>query len=157
MSGHRHGRRYYLADIPLDEATARFHAALAEAGALEHTQAESVGLDRAIGRITAEAVWAKISSPHYDAAAMDGVAVRSRDTQGATETSPLRLKLGQQAQWIDTGDPMPADCDAVIMVEVVHEVDETTIEIQSPVPPYHHVRPLGEDIVATEVRRLVEA
>ncbi|MDP7226941.1 MAG: molybdopterin-binding protein, partial [SAR202 cluster bacterium] len=96
-------------------------------------------------------VWAKISSPHYDSAAMDGVAVRARDTVGATETSPLRLKLGDQAVWVDTGDPIPSGFDAVIMVEVVHEVDESTIEIQSPVPPYHHVRPLGEDIVATEL------
>ena len=46
---------------------------------------------------------------------------------------------------------MPAGFDAVIMVEVVHEVDESTIEILAPAPPYQHVRPLGEDIVATEL------
>ena len=82
---------------------------------------------------------------------MDGVAVRSRDTVGATEASPVRLRVGEQAVWLDTGDPMPPDFDAVIMVEVVHEVDASTIEVRSPVPPYHHVRPLGEDIVATEL------
>jgi putative molybdopterin biosynthesis protein len=96
-------------------------------------------------------VWAKVSSPHYDAAAMDGIAVLARDTVGATETSPVRLKLGEHAVWVDTGDPVPEGFDAVIMVEVVHEVDETTLEIQSAVAPYNHVRPLGEDIVATEL------
>ena len=73
---HKHGRRYYLSDIPLDEAVEQFHSALERAGVLGPTGSEVVPLDRANGRITAEAVWAKISSPHYDAAAMDGVAVR---------------------------------------------------------------------------------
>ena len=103
------------------------------------------------GRVTAEPVWARISSPHYDSAAMDGIAVRAADTVGATETSPLRLAVGEQAVWVDTGDPMPRGFNAVIMVEVVHEVDIGTLEIQSPAAPYQHVRPLGEDIVATEL------
>ena len=37
------------------------------------------------------------------------------------------------------------------MIEVIHQVDACTIEIQAPVAPYQHVRPLGEDIVATEL------
>ncbi len=148
---HKHGRRYYLSDIPLDEAVERFHSALERAGVLGPTGSEVVPLDRANGRITAEAVWAKISSPHYDAAAMDGVAVRSQETVGATETSPLRLRVDGQAVWLDTGDPMPAGFDAVVMLEHLHEIDGSTIEITSPVPPYQHVRPLGEDIAATEL------
>jgi putative molybdopterin biosynthesis protein len=82
---------------------------------------------------------------------MDGVAVRSRETTGATETSPVRLAVGSQAVWLDTGDPIPDGFDAVIMVEVVHEVDGTTIEVQAPVPPNQHVRALGEDIAAMEL------
>ena len=147
----KHGRNYYLSDIPLDEATQAFHARLEAVGALGASESEVVALDRAVGRITAEPIWAVRSSPHYDAAAMDGVAVRARDTVGAMETAPLRLKLGEQAAWVDTGDPLPPGFDAVIMVEVVHEVDESTIEIQASVPPYQHVRALGEDIVASEL------
>jgi putative molybdopterin biosynthesis protein len=82
---------------------------------------------------------------------MDGIAVRARDTNGATETAPLGLKIGDQAVWVDTGDPMPDGYNAVIMVEHVHEIDSATVEIMAPVPPYHHVRALGEDIVATEL------
>ncbi len=144
-------RKYYLEDIPLDEAVRRFDAALEAAGALGTTPVELAPLDMAHGRVTAGPVWAKSSSPHYDAAAMDGVAVRSRETVGATETSPVRLAVGAQAVWIDTGDPMPAGFDAVIKVEVVHEIDDSAIEIRAPAPPYHDVRPLGEDIVATEL------
>ena len=114
-------------------------------------QFHAFSLYDALGRVTAAPVWAKISSPNYDSAAMDGVAMKAADTFGATETSPVRLTLGDQASWVDTGDPMPPEFDAVIMVEVVHEVDDSTIEIRSPVPPYHHVRALGEDIVATEL------
>ena len=148
---HRHGRRYYLSDIPLEDALEQYVGALEVAGALGHTQSEIVPLNCARGRVTAEPVWAKISSPHYDSAAMDGIAVRASDTVGATETSPLQLAVGKQAVWVDTGDPVPDGFDAVIMVEVVHEVDGNVLEIQSPAAPYQHVRPLGEDIVATEL------
>ena len=148
---HKHGRDYYLSDIPLDEAIRKFDRALAEAGTLRHTASERIPLDRANGRVTAEPVWAERSSPHYDAAAMDGVAVRAADTVGASETSPLKLSVGDQAVWVDTGDPMPRDADAVIMVEDVQETDSETIEIYAPVSPYQHVRALGEDIAAAEL------
>ena len=151
MQPRTHGRRYYLEDIPLADAVERFNRALRTVGALEPSPSEEVPLDRANGRVTAEPVWAKSSSPHYDASAMDGVAVRSRDTVGATETSPLRLSVADQAVFLDTGDPMPDGFDAVIMIEEVHEVDGSTIEVQAPVAPYQHVRALGEDIVATEL------
>ena len=151
MSPHRHGRRYYLQDIPLHEASDRYNHALNQAGALAPTGSEQVPIQDALGRITADAIWALRSVPHYDAAAMDGVAVRSGDTVGASESSPLTLTLPSQAAWVDTGDPVPDGFDAVIMVEVVREIDDSAIEIRSPVPPYNHIRPLGEDIVESEL------
>ena len=151
MPSRKSGRRYYLSNIPLDQATEKFHAALREAGALSYSPAEEVPVEDANGRITAGPVWARTSSPHYDSAAMDGIAVRAADTIGASETSPTRLSVGDQAVWVDTGDPVPDGYDAVVMVEHVHEVNEATVEIQAPVPPYHHVRPLGEDMVASEL------
>ena len=147
----RQGRRYYLQDVPLGEAKALYHHALSDAGSLRHTATETIPIQDALGRITAAPVWAARSAPHYDSAAMDGVAVLSRDTAGATETSPRVLTLPDQARWVDTGEPVPDGFDAVIMIEVVQEIDESTIQITSPVPPYNHVRPLGEDIVASEL------
>ena len=147
----RAGRRYYLQDIPLHEAVSKFHAALDSVGGRERTAAEAVHLEAAAGRVTSGPVTALLSSPHYDSAAMDGAAVRSADTVGATETSPVRLEIGRQAAWVDTGDPIPDEFDAVIMIEVIHQVDVRTIEIQAAVPPYQHVRALGEDIAATEL------
>ena len=147
----RAGRRYYLQDIPLHEAVSKFHAALDRVGGRERTAAEAVHLEAAAGRVTSGPVTALLSSPHYDSAAMDGAAVRSADTVGATETSPVRLEIGRQAAWVDTGDPIPDEFDAVIMIEVIHQVDARTIEVQAAVPPYQHVRALGEDIAATEL------
>ncbi len=151
---HHSQRRYYLSDIPLEEARDRFNSALLDAGALEPMPAEQVLLASARGRMTAGPIWAVTSSPHYDAAAMDGIAVRAADTAGATETSPITLTVGcaePQAVWVDTGDPMPQGFDAVIMVEHLHLVGDDHVSIMAPVAPWQHVRPLGEDIVATEL------
>src|SRR5712692_8849656 len=144
-------RRYYLEDIALDEAWRRFDEALARTAATEPLAGEPVGLTEALGRVTSEAVWAAISSPHYHASAMDGVAVRAAETAGATETEPLRLLVPDQAIWVDTGDPLPPDRDAVIMAEHVQEIGEHEIEVLAAVAPWQHVRPLGEDMVATEL------
>ena len=57
-------RNIYLEDIPMDEAQARLQAALDARGKWEPVSGERVGLDDALGRITAEPLWAKISAPH---------------------------------------------------------------------------------------------
>lgn len=141
----------YLEALPLDEAQTRFRAALTRAGLPGRTTPETVPLTLAHGRVTAAPVWARISSPHYAAAAMDGVAVRAADTHGASETSPLVLQLEERGGWVDTGDPIPDGCDAVIMLEDIQKLDELRFEILAPAAPWQHVRPLGEDIVATEL------
>lgn len=121
---------------------------------------EGVDVRNSIGRITAEAVFARYSSPFYHSSAMDGYAVRFADTFTASETSPSLLKIGYDAVYVDTGDPMPEGFNAVVMVEDVNIVrreeigdrqEEECIEIYEPVTPYQHVRTIGEDIVATEL------
>ncbi len=151
MSRRRDHRRYFLEDVPLEEANRRFFGALEAAGVLSPLPGEAVPLAQAQGRVTAAPVWAVESSPHYDAAAMDGAAVRSPDTVDATETSPVRLAVGTQAVWVDTGDPMPPGYDAVIMIEHLHRIGDDAVETMAPVAPWQHVRPMGEDIVATEM------
>lgn len=111
---------------------------------------EVVSVKESLGRITAQAVTAQFSSPYFHSAAMDGYAVRARDTFQATEREPVRLKIGVDTHWIETGDPLPDDFDAVIPVEDVN-IKEGFIEIYASVPPYNDVRPIGEDIVATEL------
>ncbi|MFN0074742.1 MAG: molybdopterin biosynthesis protein, partial [Chloroflexota bacterium] len=140
----------FLEDIPLDEARRRLEAALERHGS-PLMGSETVSLDEALGRITAAPVWAAISAPHYHGAAMDGIAVQAIDTLGASESNPVRLSLGTQAHWVDTGDPLPEGTNAVIMLEHLQRLDDETVEIMAGAPPWQHVRQMGEDIVATEL------
>ena len=110
----------------------------------------------ALGRVTARPIWAQVSSPAYHASAMDGYAVRAEETNTANDTHPLQLELGSQAQYVDTGDPLPRWANAVIMIENVQPIGDaptgdTHIEIRAPIAPWTAVRPLGEDMVATEL------
>ena len=146
-----HKRNVYLTDIPLDEAYRRFWEALERVAAGGPLPGEPVPVAEALGRVTAAPIWAQISSPHYHASAMDGAAVRAVDTVGASETSPIRLELETQAVWVDTGDPLPTGMDAVVMLENLQELGDGEIEIMQAVAPWQHVRPLGEDMVATEL------
>ncbi|MDH7577048.1 MAG: molybdopterin biosynthesis protein [Bacillota bacterium] len=143
-------KQRYLENIPREEALARYLAALRTLGALEPGQPERVPVVQARGRVTAEPVFAAISSPHYHAAAMDGIAVCAGDSFGATETNPLRLRLGEKAFVVDTGDPLPEGTNAVIMIEDVN-FSEDTAEIIAPAVPWQHVRVVGEDFVETEM------
>ncbi len=152
MTGHSHSP--YLEDIPLGEALERWWSSLDEAGLARPLAGEVLPLEDAAGRVTAEPVWAKISSPHYHASAMDGYAVLAERTRGASETRPVHLAVGRNAFYVDTGDPLPPGTNAVIMVEDVQLVagqGEQSIEILGGVAPWQHVRPMGEDMVATEL------
>jgi putative molybdopterin biosynthesis protein len=144
-------RKVYLDDLPWEEALERFLGYLKELGALSPGRPERVSAENALGRITAAPVYARISSPHYHASSMDGMAVRSSDTHGASETTPKQLKVGQEAVPVDTGDPLPDGTDAVIMIEDIHYVQPDIIEIIQAVAPWQYVRVVGEDVVATEM------
>ncbi len=144
-------RQVYPDSTSLSEALRVWQEQLAAVGLDRPLKGETVPVDLSLGRITAEAVTASRSSPTYHGAAMDGVAVRFTDTLGASETRPVRLKVGSQACFVDTGDPLPGTMDAVIMIEEIDRCGEDEIEILAPATPYQHVRRIGEDIVSTEL------
>ncbi|MEK6221465.1 MAG: molybdopterin biosynthesis protein, partial [Chloroflexota bacterium] len=94
----------YLHDIPLPEAQARLQIAIADAGLNGILGEELIQLDEgALGRVLSRPIWAKISSPHYHAAAMDGFAIMAKSTHGASMSAPLTLEMGLDAQYVDTG------------------------------------------------------
>ena len=142
-------RSIFLADVALDTARARFLDAL-DAASVRNEATEHVALANALDRVTAKPAFARLSSPHYHACAMDGIAVRAAATAGARETAPRELRLGVDAVEVDTGDPLPAWADAVIMIEEVERRSGGIVAVRAPVAPYAHVRPIGEDVVATE-------
>lgn len=150
----------YLHDIPLPEAKARFEQALREVNLWGVLGMENIPLDEnAIGRVLGEPIWAKISSPHYHASAMDGFAVRSKDTLGAEPGSPRTLA---QFAYLDTGDALPDGYDAVVPIENAESLNRlgeistsirhpALIRIRAAVTPWSNIRPLGEDIVQTQL------
>ncbi|MGE4538017.1 MAG: molybdopterin biosynthesis protein [Desulfovibrio sp.] len=140
-------RNIYLRTIPIPEALSRVKAVLDRK---KLVGIERIGSDRAAGRITAEPVIARYSSPTFHSAAMDGIAVRAADTFMAREGSPVRLEPEKDFVFVNTGHPLPSAFDAVVMIEnVVMDGEAATIE--APVSPFTHVRRIGEDIVATEM------
>ena len=138
----------YLTNVPLEQARADYRKLLKEQGFGPRT--EVIPVYEACGRVTARAVYAHICAPHYAASAMDGVAVNARDTFGATETTPVTL---QKEQYIvlDTGDPVPEDRDAVIMVEDIVKNEDGSITIHAAAAPWQHIRQIGEDVCAGEM------
>ena len=136
-----------MRDVPAAQALEQWRAACAAAGCPDRVGTERLGLAEAIGRVTAEPLWARRSSPAFDSAGMDGIAVRAADTAAASATAPLTLT---DFDVIDTGDPLPAERDAVVMREHVRPVQQGA-ELVAAVPPYQHVRSIGEDVAAGEL------
>ena len=169
----------YLHDIPLAEAQARLQKAFQQAGLSRPLDAQEIELDEhAAGRVLAAPVWAKICSPHYHASAMDGFAVRAVSTDDALPNRPVTLRCfsaltdpqppdaasqpAGEASYVDTGDPLPDWADAVIPIENVEPLGEAgtlaselrrpaAIRIRASITPWSHVRPMGEDMVASQL------
>ena len=139
-------RNLYL-DVQ-DKVTALEHFLNALEGAVPGK--ETVPVTESLGRVTAEAVFARWSSPSYNSCAMDGIAVISSHTKGASENSPLLLREGEDYLDADTGDMILPPYDAVIMAEDLIEMEEG-YQIIAPTHPFAHVRAVGEDIVAGEM------
>ena len=138
----------YLTNVPLTQARKDYLALLESHGFGPKT--EIIPVFESCGRVTARAVYAHICAPHYAASAMDGVAVTAKDTFGATETTPVTLSP-EQFIVLDTGDPIPEDRDAVIMVEDIVKNADGSITIHTAAAPWQHIRQIGEDICAGEM------
>ena len=155
--------KIYLDDIPLEEARNRLKENIQASGLWRILGVDRLTLDEnLVGRILAETLWARISSPHYHASAMDGFAVKSDRTHGALETAPITLQFGDDTAYLDTGDPLPEWADAVIPIENVEPLNANggtatdprrpnAIQIRAAISPWTHVRVMGEDMVATQL------
>jgi putative molybdopterin biosynthesis protein len=140
-------RTIYLKKKTLEEAK----AIAAQVAKMIHLEAETVPVIHALGRVTAGPLFAKISSPPFHCAAMDGIAVRAEMTYGASEDAPRSLRIGKEAVFVNTGNPIPQEMDAVIMIEDVQPLDPGTIEVREAAHPWQHVRAVGEDLIVTEM------
>ena len=139
-------RNLYLQTIPVEEAKEKYLSAVSS---IVDVKYETIDVTQSLDRVTAKAVYAKYSSPLFNASAMDGIAVKAADTSAATETNPVILREDQYVI-VDTGDPIHPPCDAVIMAEDIVETEEG-VKIIASANSWQHIRPIGEDIVAGEM------
>ncbi len=137
----------YLTNVPLKQAVKDYILEISKGR--NSLCDESISVVTSYSRRTARAVYAKLSSPHYNACAMDGIALKAFATYGATETTPVKLHKDMYT-YVDTGDLLPEGCDAVVMIEDVVE-SEDGISLYSPAVPWQHIRQIGEDICAGDM------
>jgi molybdopterin molybdotransferase len=124
------------------------------------TRTESVPIDDAVNRVLAEDLVAVMTVPPFNRAAMDGYAVKAKDTFGAGQFKPKvfkivgevhagekpdeKIKSGECLQ-ISTGAVMPDGADSVMMVEDT-EREGAQVKIFKSVTPSSNVGKMGEDI-----------
>jgi molybdopterin molybdotransferase len=119
---------------------------------LEKLQSIEIHTSIALGRVTAEDIVAESDLPLFDRSAVDGYAVKAKNTFEASQFSPRLLKLtknnkiGQnEAREIWTGNPLPKGADAVVMLEYTKK-RQNKIEVWTPVTPGKNVSKKGEDV-----------
>jgi len=160
LSGHEQDQ--FLTVLDRDEAARRFWSVLD----LSPLGTENVPLRQALGRTLAHDVAAGIDVPPFDRSNFDGFAVRAADTYGASEATPVRLRLtGEaitpgikpsvevgpgQASVIATGAMLPRGADAVVMVEDT-EQEGNDVVVRRAVAPGAGVMYAGSDIARGEI------
>lgn len=124
-----------------------------------------VTLEDSFNRVLGKDLLAERDNPPYDRSAMDGYAVRGKDTFGASQGNPIYLKLKGavsigvradievnkgEAVKVVTGAETPVGSDAVVMQEYAREIEDR-IEVVRAVPPGKNVSQKGEDFKRGEV------
>ena len=130
-------------------------------------ETESVSLSDAGNRVLVEDIIATFPSPQFDNSAMDGFAVRSADTEGASPDNPITLKVvsissagspsdvdlqsGECSQCM-TGAKIPVGADAIIMVEDSSGFsDSDSVQVMIEASAGKHIRRMGEEITEDEL------
>jgi len=148
--------RPFTGTLPFDAAYA-----LVLGAARPTVRLEQIPVEQADGRVLATSIVADQDVPAFDRAAMDGYAVVSADTAGASDQSPVALRLagrvltGETSETpvvagtcieVATGAPLPPGADAVVMVEHTTRGTDGLVSVQRAAAPRQHVGPRGGDI-----------
>lgn len=138
----------YLSNIPLQEGIEKYCKFL-DINKVRDT--EYIDVEKSLNRMSSEAIYANLSAPFYNCSAMDGIAVKAESTFLANEQNMIMLEESKDYIVVDTGDPIPKEFDAVIMVEDLLEKEDNSVKIIKPAIPWQHIRCLGEDVVEKEM------
>lgn len=122
-----------------------------------HPNSTSVPLLTAQNRVLSSHIIANTDLPRTDRSAVDGYAVKAAETIGASQSKPKIFKLNErdaigpnQAKQIWTGNTIPENADAVVMLENTKTVGKI-LEVWSPTTRWENVSRKGEDIKKGEI------
>jgi molybdopterin molybdotransferase len=122
----------------------------------ERLDSERIPISEALRRVTAEDVQAQYNLPPFDRSAVDGYALRAKDTFGvsAFNTKVFKLTNGEirenEAKELWTGNPVPEGADAVVMLEYTKKFEDK-IELGKAVTPGRNIAKMGEDVTKGNV------
>lgn len=127
---------------------------------------EEIDIYKAVGRILADDVYSNVNVPHFRRSTVDGYAVFSEDTHGASESLPVFMEVigevhmgkaadkvvsSDKACYVPTGGMIPDGADAVVMVEYIEKLDEENIAVYRPVAIKENIIDVGDDIGKDEM------
>jgi molybdenum cofactor synthesis domain-containing protein len=127
---------------------------------------EEIDFRESLNRVCAEDLKSKRDVPPFNRSAVDGYALKAKETFGASVSNPVifrvigeveigegtELEVGDgEALRISTGARMPEKANAVVMVEHTSELEGGYIEVYSSLPPWKNVSRIGEDVRKGEI------
>ncbi|OLS24451.1 MAG: Molybdopterin molybdenumtransferase [Candidatus Heimdallarchaeota archaeon LC_2] len=133
---------------------------------LYNPNSERISSIQALDRVLAEDIISKVNLPGFRRSAMDGFAVLASSTFGASDTSPIRLKISGQVEIgdktapilqtgnairISTGAPIPQEADAVIKIEDCELITDLDLDVMSAVNSGTNIANEDEDIKINEL------
>ena len=122
-------------------------------------------LTNSLGRIVSQNIYSAIEQPPFDRSPLDGYALRSEDTIGASKTSPVHLEVTEiiyagatpqhalkrgQAARIMTGAPVPKGADCILRQEDT-DCGFTQVKIYSQLNSSSNIVYRGEDFKAGDL------
>ncbi len=122
----------------------------------ERLDSERIPIHAALGRVTAGDTRAQYHLPPFDRSAVDGYALKAKDTFGVSAFNPKIFKLTEnqvhenEAKELWTGNPVPEGADAVVMLEYTKKLEDK-IELGTAVTPGENVSKRGEDVTKGDV------
>jgi molybdopterin molybdotransferase len=152
--------RFQREAIKVEEARKRIHQHIRVG------EAERIPLKQSMGRYLAEELTTTHPLPHFRRSGVDGYAIRSVDTDGATRENPGRFEVVEtipcgivperviqkgQAAKIMTGAAVPEGADAVVMMEMTQSLEQegkTWITVPRKIQEGTNITPIGDEAPA---------
>lgn len=129
-------------------------------------ETEEIPLLECTDRVLAEDILSDINVPDFNRSTVDGYAIQSKDSHGASESIPSLLnivgevRMGEiakgtissgQAMYVPTGGMIPEGADGMVMIEYTEKLDDESLMVYKSISSYENLVLKGDDIKVNEV------